>query len=109
MTTRVVIASTYVLVAGGVGCGNMARDVIVEANLAPDAGARPERDASPSPRTPESNSRCERDGGCSSNRCTPYECSLSCPIGCNRNDPGGSIEYHTRSRRSQATWRWESP
>jgi hypothetical protein len=105
-----VIASTWVLAAASVGCGNMARDVIVEKATATDAGREPAPDASPAPAPRDTSYRCERDGGCPGSRCDPTECSLACPIGCSRRDPGGSTtDYRTRSRRSQSSWRLERP
>lgn len=103
---RDAIASTWVLAAGSVGCGNIARDVIFEKAMANDAGAT--EDASPSPPFRETNNRCERDGGCQRGRCDPNECSLSCPLGCSRKNPGGSsTDYGTKSSRNQSSFRWE--
>jgi hypothetical protein len=108
MKMRAVIAGIWVLAAGSVGCGNIARDVIVEKEMATTADPAP--DASPAPATRETNNRCERDGGCTWGRCDPNECSLSCPLGCSRRNPGGSSgQYRTRSTRNQSSFRWEYP
>ena len=110
MKTRAVIASMYMLAAATVGCGDLARDVIIEKSLATDAGAAMQ-DASPAPPYRETNKRCDRDGGCQGNRCEPNVCSLACPLGCNRRDPGGSQDGdRTRSSRNEwSSYRWERP
>jgi hypothetical protein len=100
------IASICVLAVTPVGCGDLARDVIIEKALVTDAGAV--EDASPSPPYRETNRRCDRDAGCA--RCDPGVCSLACPLGCNRRDPGGSQDdYRPRSSKNASSYRWEYP
>ena len=107
MKIRAAIASMSMLAGAAVGCGDLARDVIIEKSLVTDAGAS--QDAGPAPPYRDTNRRCDRDGGCPSTRCDLSVCSLSCPLGCNRKDPVGSQDsYRTRSK-NPPPYRWEYP
>jgi hypothetical protein len=108
MNRFVILSAALVLAAELSGCGNLARDVIVEKTrpdgavsvVGPDDGGvwpvTQEDAAAPTGVKPPS-MNCQRDGGCAvTRRCPANECSQFCTLGCadNRRQRKRMMSWH---------------